>query len=85
MQTISFNYQYLHQVLPAPFFSPSEVTVALIVLICLFIIIKPENLYFASRPGLEVKPLGVYPLGPRSSFCDPTKGTLPPRNTLRAN
>jgi hypothetical protein len=31
----------------------------------LFIVIKPENLYFVSRPGLEVKSLGVHPLGPR--------------------
>jgi len=28
-----------------------------------------------SRLGLEVKSLGVYPLGPRSSSCGPTKGT----------
>ena len=31
---------------------------------CLFVDINPENLYFASYPGLE-NPLGVYPLGPR--------------------
>jgi len=24
---------------------------------------NPENFHFASRPGLEVNPLGVYPLG----------------------
>jgi len=52
---------------------------------CLFVVIKPENPYFASRSGLEVKPLGIYPLGPRSSSCGPTKGTPPPRTTLRAN
>jgi len=28
-----------------------------------------------SRLGLEVQSLGVYPLGPRSSSCGPTKGT----------
>ena len=33
-----------------------------------------------SRPGL-VKPLGIYPLGPRSSSCGPTKGTPRPRIT----
>jgi len=27
--------------------------------VCLFVGIKPENLYFASRPGLEVRLLGV--------------------------
>ena len=31
--------------------------------VCLFVGVKPDNLYFASRPGLEVNPLGVYPLG----------------------
>jgi len=46
---------------------------------CLFVVIQPENPFFASRPGLEVKPLGVYPLGPRSSSCSPIKGTPPPR------
>jgi len=35
----------------------------------LFVVIKPENLYFASFLGLEVKPLGVYQLGPRCSSC----------------
>jgi len=25
--------------------------------VCFFVVIKPENHYFASRPGLEVKPL----------------------------
>jgi len=34
---------------------------------------------------LEVKPLGVYPLGPRSSSCGPTNGTPPLRTTLRAH
>jgi len=38
--------------------------------VCLFVVIKPENPYFASRLGLEVTPLGVYPLGPRSSSSD---------------
>ena len=28
--------------------------------VSLFISINPKNLYFASRPWLEVKPLGVY-------------------------
>jgi len=56
----------------------------LISLFFLFVfVIKPENPYFASRLGLEVNPLGVYPLGPRSSSCGPTKGTPPPRTTLR--
>ena len=45
--------------------------VALIVCFCLlvylFVVIKPYNSYLASRLGLEVKPLGVYPLGPRRS------------------
>jgi len=52
--------------------------------VCFFVVVKPENPYFASRPGLEVKPLGVCPLGPprRSSSCGPTKGTPPPRNTF---
>jgi len=36
-----------------------------------------------SRLGLEVIPLGVYLLEPRSSSCGPTKGTPPPRTTLR--
>jgi len=50
-------------------------------------IVKPKiwNPYFASRPGLEAKPLGVYPRGPRSSSCGPTKGTPPPGDTLCAN
>jgi len=38
----------------------------------LFVVIKPEDPYCAFRPGLEVKPLGVYPLGPSSSSCGPT-------------
>ena len=38
--------------------------------LCLFVVIKPENPYFASCPGLEVKSLEIYPLGPRSSSCD---------------
>jgi len=29
---------------------------------CLFVVIKPENLYFASRLGLKVNPLWFYPL-----------------------
>jgi len=54
--------------------------------VCLFVGgIKPENPYFASRHGLEVNPLGVYPPGPRSSSCGPTKGTPPPRTNQRAN
>jgi len=53
--------------------------------VCLFVVINPENPYSAFRLGLEVKPLGVYPLGPRSSSCSPTKGTSPPRINLRAN
>ena len=43
------------------------------VLFRLFVIIKFENPYFASRSGVELKPLGVYPLGLRSSSCVPTK------------
>jgi len=34
--------------------------------VCLFVVIKSENPYFVSRSGLEVNPLGVFPLGPRS-------------------
>ena len=47
----------------------------------LVVVIKPENHYFTSRPGLGVKPLEVHPLGPRSSgsSCSPTKDTPPPR------
>jgi len=52
--------------------------------VCLFVIIKPTFLYFASRLGLEVNPQGVYTLGPRISSYGPTKGTPPPRTTLRA-
>jgi len=40
------------------------------VFVFLFVVIKPENSNFASRLGLEVTPLGVYPLGPRSFSCD---------------
>ena len=39
--------------------------------VCLFVVIKPKNLYFSSRLGLEIKPLGVYPLGLCSSSCGP--------------
>jgi len=53
--------------------------------VCFLVVINPKNPYFASRPGLEVNPLGVYPLGPRSSSCGLTKGKPPPRNTLRSN
>jgi len=49
--------------------------------VCLFVVINPEHPYFASRSGLEAKPVGVYPLGPRSSSCGPTKGTPPPSRT----
>ena len=35
-----------------------------------FVVIKPENPYCDSRLGVEEKPLGVYPLGPRCSSCD---------------
>jgi len=53
--------------------------------ILLFIVIEPKNPYFASRHRLEVKPLEVYPLGPRSSSCGPTKGPPLLGDTLRAN
>jgi len=44
--------------------SVSDVTV--LVCVCLFVVtIKPKNPYLASSLGLEEKPLGVYPLGPR--------------------
>jgi hypothetical protein len=43
--------------------------------VCLFVVMTPDNPDFASRLGLEVNTLGVYPLGPRSSSCGPTKGT----------
>ena len=29
--------------------------------VCFFVVMKPENPYFASRPGIEVNPPGVYP------------------------
>jgi len=45
-----------------------------------FVVIKPENLCFASRLGLEVNPLGVYPLGLRSSSCGPIKGHHSPES-----
>jgi len=32
------------------------------------VVIKPENPYFASYLGLEVKPPGVYPFGPHAYF-----------------
>jgi len=51
---------------------------------CLFVVIKPENLYVASRLGLEVNPLRLYPLGPHSSSCGPSNGTSKYRDTLRA-
>ena len=53
--------------------------------VCLFVVIKPDNPFFASRLWLGVKPMGVCPLGPRSSSCGPTKGTPPPGDTLHAN
>jgi len=53
--------------------------------VCLYVVIKPDNPYFASYLGLEVNPPGVFPLGPYSSSCGPTKATPPPRTTLRAN
>jgi len=37
--------------------------ICLCLFVCLFVGIKPQSPYFASRLGLEVKPLGVYPLG----------------------
>ena len=52
---------------------------------CLFAVIRAENSYFASLSKLEVNPLRVYPLGPRSSSCSPTKGTPPPGDALRAD
>jgi hypothetical protein len=33
--------------------------------VCLFVVINPKKLFSASRPGREVKPLGVYPPAPR--------------------
>jgi len=50
-----------------------------------FVVTKPETSYVASCCGLEVKPLGVYPLGPSSSSRGPSKGTPPSWTTLRAN
>jgi len=63
----------------------SFVCLSFCLFVCMFFSINPVNPYFAPRPGLEVKPLGVYSLGPRSSSCGPVKGTPPPRNTLRTN
>jgi len=53
---------------------------------CFFCCYKTRKPYFASRLGFEIKPLEVYPLGPRhsSSSCGPTKGTPPARTTLHA-
>ena len=53
--------------------------------VCLFVVIKPENSYFASRFVREVKSLGVYQLGPPSSSCSFTEGTPPPGDTRGAN
>jgi len=56
----------------------------IVTLVCLFVVIKPENPYFASRPRREVKPPGEYPPGPRSypwrSYPAKHRG-----DTLRAN
>jgi len=45
----------------------------------LFVVVKPKNLYFASRLELEVNPLGAFPLWLRSSSCGPTEGTPSPK------
>jgi len=45
-------------------FSLYEILIHALPFVCSFVLITPENPYFASRSGLEVKPLGVYPLGP---------------------
>jgi len=44
---------------------PSAITPIGQLLLSLFLFVgkKPENPYFASHPGLEVKHVGVYPLG----------------------
>ena len=52
------------------------------------VVIKPENLYFASRPGKKVNPTGVciHPDRVANPGPDgPTKSTTPPGDTLRAN
>jgi len=46
-----------------------HLTFFILLFVCFFVVIKPENPYFASYIGLEVKPLGAYQLGPRSSSC----------------
>jgi len=43
--------------------------ISLAVFVCLFDVIKPRNPNLTSRPGLEVNPLGVYPLGSSSFSC----------------
>jgi len=43
--------------------------ISLALFVCLFDVIKPRNPYLTSRPGLEVNPLKVYPLGPSSFSC----------------
>jgi len=55
-------------------------------LVSLVVVINPENLYLASRPGRE--PVGGYPprtLSLAATLDGPTQGTTPPGDTLRAN
>jgi len=47
-----------------------------------YMVAKVHLLRLATWPR---KPLGVYPIGSRSSSCSATKGTPPPWTTLRAN
>ena len=44
---------------------------------------KPRKSLLRLPPWALSKTLWVYPLGTRSSSCGPTKGTPPPRTTLR--
>jgi len=45
--------------------------------------VKPENPYFASQTGRELKASGAYPVGLRSSSGGPAKGTPPFRSSRR--
>ena len=60
------------------------VTVSVSAFVCLIVAMKPKNPYFASRPGVEVKPLDIHS-GRVATTEGPTKGTPPPGDILRAN
>ena len=64
-----YIYVYIYSF--SPLKSPAKATEQLqykrlsVSFFVLFVVINPKNPYFASYLGLEVKPLEVYPLGPR--------------------